>query len=177
MNRPNMDFATGGKLDWAKMPDVHEVCSFGDDLYEWHSSMERNIEWVERRFPKQGDVRAYYALEDKIEGAAWPWALTKLYPEWVPASVREALYKGSGVRWRKAMSQSATEVMTQRLGFSAKLAAVFSYMYGNYGRLPQDAPFGMHATFLAHYRHGAYYPVGGRWACASRAARRSARRS
>ncbi|MCC6808809.1 MAG: NAD(P)/FAD-dependent oxidoreductase [Deltaproteobacteria bacterium] len=161
MNRPNMDAATGGKLAWAKMPDVHEICTFGDDVYEWHSSPEANLEWLDRRFPGDGDVRGYYQLEDRVEANAWAWALTKLYPEWMPEGMRDMLYKTTGRRWRNAMRENAMSVLTRRLGFSPKLAAVFSYMYGNYGRLPHDAPFGMHATFLAHYRHGAYYPVGG----------------
>lgn len=161
LNRPNVDFVTGGALRWSKMPDAHEICSFGDDVYEWRSSPEANIEWIERRFPGEGDVRRYYALEDRVEGAAWAWALTKLYPEWVPLSVREAAYRVSGGRFRRSMQRSAAEVLTQDLRFSQRLAAVFSYMYGNYGRLPDEAPFGMHATFLAHYRYGAYFPEGG----------------
>ena len=35
------DHITGGALQWARMPEVHEV-------YRWHSSAEQNIEWVER---------------------------------------------------------------------------------------------------------------------------------
>ncbi len=161
MNRPNFDYVTGGALDWAKMPDVHEICTFGDDAYEWHSSMDANIEWVERRFPGEGNVRRYYEMEDEVEAGATAWAFTKVYPRWVPEKVRELLYKATAGRWRRAMSQSATEVLTKQLGFSDKLAAVFSYAYGNYGRLPDQAPFGMHATFLAHYRHGAFFPQGG----------------
>ena len=54
LTRPMIDFVTGGKLDWARMPDVHEVCAFGDEEFSWHSSSEANIEWVERQFPGQG---------------------------------------------------------------------------------------------------------------------------
>jgi all-trans-retinol 13,14-reductase len=158
MFRPGFDLMTGGKLQWAKMPDVHEICTFGEDVYEWHSSHEKNIEWVERLFPGEGDVRAYYKLEEKIEASATSWALTKLAPEWTPVSVRDAAYVGA---WRKYMGRSVLEVLRQELGFSERLASIFCYMYGNHGRIPDIAPFSFHACNLFHYRYGAYYPVGG----------------
>lgn len=159
--RATADFITGGKLEWAKMPDVHETCTFGDDVYEWFSSPEKNIEWIERRFPGEGDVRGYYELEEKIEWWAWSWAMTKLAPSWVPERAREGLYGAFGGKWRKYMTRTTSDVLRNELGFSERLAAIFSYMYGNHGRTPELAPFAFHAVNLFHYRTGAYYPVGG----------------
>ena len=159
--RPTIDFITGGKLQWAKMPDVHEICAFGDDVYKWYSSAEQNIEWVEREMPDQGDVRKYYRLEEQIEKSAWSWGLSKLLPEWMPESMRESLYRATGGKWRTYMGRTTDEVLRGELGFSEKLAAVYSYMYGNHGRTPKHAPFAFHSANLYHYRNGAYYPVGG----------------
>lgn len=159
--RPAIDFITGGKLEWAKMPDIHETACFGDDVYQWFSSPEANIEWVERRFPNEGDVRQYYKLEEKIEWWAWSWALTKLMPGGVPVGARELLYRSTGGAWRGYMQKKVNEVFKGELGFSDRLAALFSYMYGNHGRTPDDAPFAFHAVNLFHYRNGAYFPVGG----------------
>lgn len=159
--RPMIDFVTGGKLQWARMPDVHEVCAFGDEEFSWHSSSEANIDWVEREFPGQGDVRAYYALEERCEWWSWSWGLTKLFPQWVPEGMRDMLYRSAGGAWRRYMQRSVDQVMRSELGFSPKLAAVFSYMYGNYGKIPALAPFTLHALVSYHYRHGAFYPVGG----------------
>jgi all-trans-retinol 13,14-reductase len=158
MYRPAIDFLTGGKLQWAKMPDVHEICTFGDEVYDWYSSPEKNIEWVERQFPGEGDVRGYYKLEEKVEAWATGWALTKLVPEWMPLGLRDAAYFGA---WRKYMGRSVLQVLRKELGFSERLAAIFCYMYGNHGRIPDIAPFAFHAVNLFHYRTGAYYPVGG----------------
>ncbi|MBN2192985.1 MAG: NAD(P)/FAD-dependent oxidoreductase [Polyangiaceae bacterium] len=159
--RPSVDFLTGGRLEWAKMPDLHEICTFGEDKYEWFSSPEKNIEWVERRFPGEGDVRGYYDLEHRVEWWAWAWAVTKLFPLWVPEGMREVFYQAFGGAWREYMGRRVTEVFTDTLGYSPKLASVFSYMYGNHGRTPKHAPFAFHAVNLFHYRYGAYYPVGG----------------
>jgi all-trans-retinol 13,14-reductase len=137
------------------------VCAFGDDVYRWHSSAEQNIEWVERDFSGEGDVRRYYDLEEDIEWWAWSWGLSKLLPEWVPESVRESVYAATGGKWRHYMGRTTDEVFRGELGFSERLTAVYSYMYGNHGRTPREAPFAFHAANLYHYRNGAYYPVGG----------------
>lgn len=159
--RPAIDFITGGKLQWAKMPDVHETACFGEDVYQWYSTPEQNIEWVERLFPGEGNVRAYYDLEEKIEWWAWSWAVTKLFPEGMPVGMRELFYKTAGGAWRSYMQRKVNEVFRGELGFSERLSSVFSYMYGNHGRTPEHAPFAFHAVNLFHYRNGAYYPVGG----------------
>lgn len=159
--RQTIDYITGGQLEWARMPDLHEVCGFGDDRYDWFSSPQKNIEWVERLFPNEGRVREYYELEDKVQFDAWAWAATKLMPEWVPQSAREGFYRALGGTWRRYMSRNVTDVLTRELGFSPRLAAIFSYMYGNHGRSPGKAPFAFHSANLYHYRDGAYYPVGG----------------
>ena len=80
--RPTIDLVTGGKLAWAKMPDMHETACFGEDVYEWFSDPKKNIEWVERMFPGEGDVRAYYDLEEKIEWWAWSWLEFWQQPAW-----------------------------------------------------------------------------------------------
>ena len=159
--RPAIDFITGGKLVWAKMPDVHEIACFGDDVYEWYSSPEKNIAWVESLFPGEGNVRGYYELEEKIEWWATSWAATKLLPQAVPVSIRERIYQVTGGKWRKYMQRRVNEVFRDELKFSERLTAIFSYMYGNHGRTPEHAPFAFHAVNLFHYRWGAYYPAGG----------------
>jgi all-trans-retinol 13,14-reductase len=159
--RPTIDFITKGQLQWQKMPEVHELCAFGDDVYRWYSSAERNAEWVEQQLPNQGDVRGYYELEEDIERSAWGWGLSKLLPEWVPEGVRESIYRTTGGKWRTYMGRTVEEVLCGELGFSKKLAAIYSYMYGNHGRTPRHAPFAFHSANLYHYRNGAYYPVGG----------------
>lgn len=161
INRATADFVTQGQLKWARMPDVHEVCAFGDDLYEFKSSPEANIEWVEKRFPNQGDIRRYYELEKKVEAGSTGWATTKLFPSWVPEGFREQVFRLAGGAWRKYMLKNALDVFTNELGFSKQLAAVYCYMYGNHGKLPAQVPFATHAITMQHYRHGAYYPVGG----------------
>lgn len=160
-HRANSDFLTRGKLEWARMPDVHEVCTFGDDLYQWHSSPEANAAWMAERFPGQGDAKGYYDLEARIEARVWSWVVTKLLPKSVPEGLRERLYRTTGGPWRQYMTRSTEQVLRQELGFSARLASIFSYMFGNYGATPDKSPFALHAINMNHYRDGSFYPVGG----------------
>ncbi len=160
--RPTMDYITGGRLEWAKMPDIHEVAAFGEDEYDWYSDPEKNIAWIEERFPGEGHkARKYYELEDRIEAAATAWGVTKVLPERIPVAVRDRIYQATGGVWTKYMARKTREVFCGELGFSEKLASVFSYMYGNHGRTPAHSPFAFHAVNLFHFRYGAYYPVGG----------------
>ncbi|GMV43114.1 MAG: hypothetical protein AMXMBFR64_48300 [Myxococcales bacterium] len=161
--RPSIDYITGGKLHWQKMPDAHEICTLEDDTYTWYSSPEKNVAWVRERFgPEEArKVERYYDLEEKIEASAWAWTVTKLLPDWVPLRLREGFYNLFGGAWRKYMGRPTATVLREELGFSDRLASVFSYMYGNHGATPAEAPFAFHACNLFHYRYGAYYPVGG----------------
>jgi phytoene dehydrogenase-like protein len=159
--RPTIDLITGGALEWARMPDLHEKACFGEDVFDWYSTPERNVEWVERLFPGEGNVRAYYDLEEKIERDAWAWGATKVLPQHVPTGLREAFYRTAGGAWRRYMGRSVNQVFRGELGFSERLAAIYSYMYGNHGATPEHAPFAFHAVNLFHYRFGAYFPVGG----------------
>jgi all-trans-retinol 13,14-reductase len=161
INRATADLVTQGQLKWAKMADVHEVCTFGDEEYRWHSSAEANLAWIDERCPGEGDARAYYKLEQAIEKGSTGWALTKVMPNWVPRFAGEAAYAIAGSVWKKYVSRGAKDVFRGELGFSERLTSVFCYMYGNHGILPARLPFAMHAATMHHYRNGAYYPAGG----------------
>ena len=161
--RPSIDYITGGQLQWAKMPDAHEIAEIAGDTYTWYSSHEKNVAWVREMFggDEAKKVERYYDLELKIEASAWAWTITKLLPPWVPMALREGFYKVFGGAWRTYMERSTSSVLEGELGFSSKLASVFCYMYGNHGASPAVAPFAFHSANLMHYRYGAYYPVGG----------------
>lgn len=46
-------------------------------------------------------------------------------------------------------------------GFSPRARTVLAAQFGNYGALPDDIGFAMHAGLIDHYMRGAYYPEGG----------------
>jgi all-trans-retinol 13,14-reductase len=113
------------------------------------------------KFPGEGDVKGYYDLEERIEARVWSWVVTKLLPAGVPKGFRESFYGGTAGAWRKYMQRTTAQVLQGELGFSNRLASIFSYMFGNYGATPENSPFALHAINMNHYRTGSYYPVGG----------------
>ncbi len=156
-----VDYVTGGKVEWARMPEVHEVCYLGDEHHEWHSSTAANIDAITRRLPGEGDVRGYYDLEDKVNRSAWAWATTKLFPDWIPERLRDQVFRTGGANFRNYLGRSVNNVFREELGFTDRMSALFAFMYGNYGRTPDEAAFTLHASIMGHYRNGAYSPVGG----------------
>jgi len=162
--RPTIDFITGGQLDWAKMPAVHEVACYGDDEYSWYDDLETNLAWIMERFGDRitrEQLDRYVALEDEVDEAAYGWALTKLMPQWLPKFMREGIFRLKGKTWRKYTALKTQEVFRDVCGFPDDLTAAYNFSYGNLGRTPSQSPFALHATAFHHYRWGAYYPVGG----------------
>lgn len=157
------DYVTAGRVKWAQMPDVHEVTAMkGGWTHEWHSTPEQNIAALSARYPQHAaGIARYYELEKRISMRGAGWAMTKLLPDWVPEWARDAAFSAVGAPWKKYLSRTTTDVLTKELGLSHELATLFSYMYGNYGRTPERAPFTLHAAVMFHYRYGAQYPVGG----------------
>lgn len=155
------NYVTGGQVQWAKMPDDHEYAYLGDEGYPWYSTAKENIDYLKTRDLGAGDIAGYFEMEERVQANGLGWALTKLWPEGMPRVMREGLFRAIAPTWRKYMLRDTHSVLRGELGFSEKMAGLFEYMYGNYGRPPDQAPFTMHASVMYHYRHGAYFPVGG----------------
>lgn len=55
---------------------------------------------------------------------------------------------------------SVTDVL-KKITSNPTLRAVLAYNFGDYGTIPQEAPFSMHASLQNHFLRGVSYPVGG----------------
>lgn len=161
LNAWSANYITGNQVMWARMPEDHEYAFLGDEGFPWYSTAEENIEHFSTRNLGKCDLRGYFETEKQVQAAGVGWALTKLLPNSMPLFMREAFYRATGRTWRKYMARNTHDVLVKDLGFSDRAAGLFEYMYGNYGRTPDQAPFTMHAAVMYHYRHGAYFPVGG----------------
>ena len=64
--------------------------------------------------------------------------------------------------WRRTSAEVLEELVTD-----ARLRAVLLAQRGDYGGLPRESSFGIHATIMHHYFNGAFYPVGGAGAFAA----------
>lgn len=61
----------------------------------------------------------------------------------------------------RALALSRTAEVLDSVTEDPMLRAVMGVHWGFYGTPPSRSAFGVHALLARHYRHGAYYPVGG----------------
>lgn len=80
----------------------------------------------------------------------------KLFPKWIEWLVERTV--GSGFQ---ALASRTVASVLDELFTSSSLKAILLGQYGDYGMLPSEASFFIHAGIVAHYMEGAYYPIGG----------------
>jgi all-trans-retinol 13,14-reductase len=84
--------------------------------------------------------------------------------KFLPSWIAKLLVHTGLVHWFtdyfKYSSKSVTEVLDS-LTTNSALKAVLAYNFGDYGTIPRDAPFSMHAALQNHFLRGVSYPVGG----------------
>jgi len=140
--------ATGPVTDSIRLPgfrfDIrHPARQFADDL--------------RARFPEEGDgITRYFAaltearkaLEAVFAAHSMP-GLVSRGMLWVKADEIE--------RW---VGRTTAEVMDELIN-EPRLKALLTAQWGDYGGQPTEASFAIHATVIASYLDGAYYPEGG----------------
>ena len=59
------------------------------------------------------------------------------------------------------LASKTTQSVLDSITDNEELKSVLSYCYADYGTIPAEGAFGMHALVVNHYRYGAQYPIGG----------------
>jgi len=124
------------------------------------SSEEATIGSLLEAFPaEEGAIRSYFALLARVRKATVGFVSLKSLPRWMG---RLSVYLGFAGRleWFKYASVSTTQVLLS-LTSNPTLRAVLGYNFGDYGTLPRDAPFSMHAVLNNHFLKGVSFPTGG----------------
>eukprot|EP00058_Branchiostoma_floridae_P011490 XP_002596978.1 hypothetical protein BRAFLDRAFT_121337 [Branchiostoma floridae] len=87
-------------------------------------------------------------------------------PRWIPMKKGYENFKNNLLQHfpeeGKAINEFVSRLqVTQELTDNKDLQCVMSYSFGDYGVLPEKAPFAMQAMVMAHFMEGGYYPRGG----------------
>lgn len=154
-----LKYITEGKLEWASMGDVYDVCLLGDERLEWNRDNKKTIAELKKRFPKHAQqLDKYFDLVNKVYFTSGARFLMKVMPKWFS----EIFFWWYGGEYRKYCHRTTKDVLMNEFGFPEELVSNLCYMYGNYGAPPAKSLFTMHCLVSKHYqRSGAYYPVGG----------------
>lgn len=152
-------YISNGALTWAPLDDAYDRIVFGDTQYDFVQGRDRLLTKLKEYFPDADDHRAldeYFSLLDEVKHVGIGYYVEKILPLW--------LAKLLGPRLRRKVlryaDRTTMEVLTS-LTKNQKLIGVLTAQYGDYGLLPSESSFYMHALLANHYMDGAGYPVGG----------------
>ncbi|MEW6999172.1 phytoene desaturase family protein [Colwelliaceae bacterium BS250] len=151
------DVISENRLKWAEMDEVYDRIVIGDEEFDFVAGKENFIKSLTKHFPnEEKTINDYVALVRNISaktptffaGQALPPWLAKLYNKIRPYLVPKEFF------------QTTREVL-EGLTNNQKLISVLTGQWGDYGQVPRDASFLIHALIAKHYLAGAAYPVGG----------------
>lgn len=159
MLRRLFDVISDGQLQWAPMDEVYDRILIDGRRYDFVTGREHFAASLKQQFPGEADaIDRYVALVDKVArsaetffaGQAMPPVLAKAWRRLRPLLVpRECL-------------MTVRQVL-ESLTANQELIGVLTGQWGDYGMVPSEASFFMHATVAKHYFNGGNYPVGGSW--------------
>ncbi|HSW12339.1 MAG TPA: NAD(P)/FAD-dependent oxidoreductase [Solimonas sp.] len=159
MLRRLFDVCSEGALQWAPMDPAYDRIIVGDRSYDFVAGRDNFAASLKQQFPDEAEaIDRYVALVLKVArsaqtffaGQAMPPLLGKAYRHLRPLLVpRESL-------------MTVREVL-ESLTSNQELIGVLTGQWGDYGMVPAQASFLIHATVAKHYFNGGFYPVGGSW--------------
>ncbi|XP_041029440.1 all-trans-retinol 13,14-reductase-like [Carcharodon carcharias] len=163
--RTLVDQITDGQLEWVKMDDCFDNVILGDPqtrrTYGLYGGKQNYQDCLKRQFPEETEaIDKFLELVEMISRKTPLLIMIKM----IPLQLARFLIKTGIIHWIssifKAASTPLSEV-TNKLTKNKDLRAVMSYVCGDYGVMPKDASFMMHALIIQHYKGGAWYPKGG----------------
>jgi all-trans-retinol 13,14-reductase len=148
---------TGGRLEWAPMPEVYNRIAIGDKVYDVRAGVEPFKAQLKDYFPD--DAKAIDQYVDLVM-AANRTARGFFTERAFPVAQGATMFAQVAPEFFKFSDRTVTEVLTS-LTPNRELHAVLTGNYGDIAVLPGQASFATHAMLQKHYLEGASYPVGG----------------
>lgn len=155
--RRAFDFITNGELDWADMGDVYDRFIIDDRSYDYVKGRERWRETMHGYFPNETQAIDRYL--ERVEQASRRGQL--FFAEKVVPSVIARMLGGLMRRPLLKDARVTTREVLESLTQNQELIGVLTAQYGDYGLVPAESSFVVHAMLARHFMRGAAYPVGG----------------
>jgi all-trans-retinol 13,14-reductase len=159
MLRRVFDVISDGQLKWAPMDAVYDRVIIGKRTVDFVAGRDKLAQSLKSHFPDEAQaIDAYLALIERVARSAQKFFAGQAMPR-VAAKAYNALRP---LMVPKACFQTVREVL-EGLTQNQELISVLTGQWGDYGMVPRDAAFMMHAAVVRHYFDGGNYPVGGSW--------------
>jgi all-trans-retinol 13,14-reductase len=153
------DVISDGQLKWAPMDAVYDRIIIGRRTVDFVAGRENLAASLKAHFPDEAQaIDDYLALVARVAGSAQKFFAGQSMPR-LAAKAYNALRP---LMVPKACFQTVREVL-EGLTRNQELISVLTGQWGDYGMVPHDAAFMMHASVVKHYFDGGNYPVGGSW--------------
>ncbi len=150
------DFISDGKLKWDKINDPYDIFWYPDLKFEAKSGKENLMSDLIEMFPDESKAIEQYFVDI---GKASNWGIGRVLSMSLPKTLSKILRLALKMK-EKFMFQSVQDYFNKNFK-NEKLKAVLLSQWGDYGVAPSKAVFWIHASVVAHYMNGAYYPNGG----------------
>ncbi|WP_439134397.1 FAD-dependent oxidoreductase [Pseudomaricurvus sp.] len=151
------DVISEGRLQWSEMDPVYDRIIVADESFEFVAGRLHFISGLVKKFPQdEAVIRAYVDLIRDVSAKTSRYFAGQALPRWMAR-----VYNSLRPRFlRREFFQTTREVL-EGLTDNQQLISVLTGQWGDYGQVPRDSAFLMHALLAAHYLSGGAYPEGG----------------
>ncbi|MBI5638590.1 MAG: NAD(P)/FAD-dependent oxidoreductase [Nitrospinae bacterium] len=154
--RKVMDFLTGGRVAWNRMPETLERFIYPDFTFTARADPRQYLDDLAARFPAEGDALRRYFRDAKNAGLWYGFRpVADGFPRPLKLAARGAYALLGG------LARLTTKEYLDRHFRDARLKALLASQWPDYGLPPSQSSFGMHGMVVTHYLKGAWYPEGG----------------
>jgi all-trans-retinol 13,14-reductase len=147
---------TEGRLRFASLGSPYDIVRLPGFEFPIEAPRATYVARLKATFPDEcRAIDRYFEACDEAKKASIALLATKA----LPAPLAALVYLLNARRLRHALGTTTAETVHKIR--DRRLAALLTARWGDYGMVPAQSPFAIHALVTGSYFAGAYYPVGG----------------
>jgi len=147
---------TDGRLRFASIGSPYDIVRLPGFEFPIEAPRAAYVARLKATFPDEASaIDRYFAACDEAQEASTALFAAKALPAPLSTLVRWFNLR----RVRRALGTTTANAVREIR--DARLAALLTARWGDYGMVPAQSPFAVHALVTGSYYAGAYYPVGG----------------
>lgn len=161
---PILNLITENNLKWSKLGweredkrYVYDEIVIGDEIFEFEAGVDNLKEYLMKKFPEESEYSfdLYFELIKKASNKS-AFFITKL----IPYKLINNLIMYFDSSYHLICTESAYSIVS-KIFKNQKLVSVLLGQFGDYGIVPKEASFFIHASIVNHYLDGGWFPRGG----------------
>ena len=160
-----LDQISDCQIKWHPLSDNFDTVKIGNldggqKSYDIYANPDRFVRYLTVYFPgEENSIKKYLKMVKDVRSSVGMFGIVKLLPQWLVKilSWTRLIYYSKFYELSELTLQEVLNEVTD----NEILKTVLAYNFGDYGSLPKDTSFVMHALLTDHFVNGGYYPVGG----------------